>query len=186
MFLFLFSSINDDNHNLSKHKLDDIAKIYYMDIYLHCVKRLHFDKSYADDITQEVFALLYEKSKMIEITDYRAWLYKTANNLIKDFYQKQKRKKGKETQIDENTIESLTYEQNFENINEYMIEQYKDEIFAELTEQERELFNMNHIDKLSRTQISAALSISEETVKKRLYRLHQKIKEKAKQKTEKT
>lgn len=183
--MFLFLNINNDSNNFSKQKLDDIAEKYYVVIRLHCLRRLHYDKSYADDITQEVFELLYKKSKTIEIKNYRAWLYRTANNLLKDFYKKQKRKKDKETQMDEIIMESLAYEQNFEIIDEYTIERYKDEILAELTESERELFKMNNIEKLSRTQISEKLSISEENTKKRLYRLNQKIKDKVNQKLEK-
>jgi len=52
MFLFLN---NDKNKNFLKQELNNICEKYYEDIHKYCEARL--DKSYADDITNEVFEL---------------------------------------------------------------------------------------------------------------------------------
>jgi len=171
MFLF---SINDKKNNSSGQELNDICEKYYLDIYKYCVARL--DISYAGDITNEVFELLCRKWQNLENKNYKSWLYKTANNLIKNFYKKQKRKTEKETYIDNSIIDTFSYEQNFENISDEEIEKYKDEILEILTEHERRLFTMQYVEKLSHTQISEKLFIPENTVKQRLYRLKKKIK----------
>lgn len=180
MFLF---SISNNKNSILKQKLDEISEKYYIDIYRYCSSRLKVDISYAYDITNEVFELLYKKCNTLQDKNYKSWLYETADNLLKNFYKKYKRKVEKETYIGD-MAETLSYEQNFENISEYEIEQYKDEILESLTEQERELFNMNNIEKLSRTQISERLFIPENTVKQRLYRLNQKIKDEVSKKLE--
>jgi RNA polymerase sigma-70 factor (ECF subfamily) len=138
--------------------------------------------SYAEDIVNNVFELFCKKWNSLENKNYKSWLYETANNLLKNFYKKQKRKKEKETYIDESIIETLSYEQNFENINDDEIEKYKIEILEILTEKERQLFDMKYVKKLSRAQISEKLHIPENTVKQRLYRLREKIKNEAENK----
>jgi len=177
MFLFLTS---DKKNNSSEQELNDICEKYYLDIYKYCAARLDISYiSYADDITNEVFKLFCEKWQILENKNYRSWLYETANNFLKNFYKKHKRKNEKETYIDDSIIEILSYEQNFENVSEEEIEKYKDEILDILSEQEMQLFNMKYIEKLSIAQISIILSISENNVKQRLYRIREKIKTEA-------
>jgi len=170
--MFLFLTIGGRN-DFSTEEFNNICEKYYFDIYKYCAARL--DKSNAEDITHDVFFLFYKKRKIIENKNYKSWLYETANNLIKDFYKKQKRKIENEMYINESITEILSYEQNFELINDYEIEQYKNEILATLSDQERHLYNMNYIEKLSHYQIREKLSINEKTLEKRLYRLKQKI-----------
>jgi len=174
MFLFL---INDRKNNLPNKELSDICEKYYLDIYKYCASRLNI--SYAGDITNDVFELLCQKWQTLENKNYKSWLYETAENLIKNHYKKHKRMAKKETSIDESIAETATYEENFdaifENIDDIVIEKYKEEIIKSLSEQERELFDMNYIKKLSHTQIREKLSINEKALEKRLYRLKQKI-----------
>lgn len=96
MFLFL---INDRKNVFSERELNDICEKYYLDIYKYCAARL--DISYSDDIINEVFTLFCQRWQKLENKNYKSWLYETANNLIKNFYKKHKRKIIKETYIDE-------------------------------------------------------------------------------------
>jgi len=175
MFLFL---INDRKNNLPNKELSDICEKYYLDIYKYCASRLNI--SYAGDITNDVFELLCQKWQTLENKNYKSWLYETAENLIKNHYKKHKRMAKKETSIDESIAETATYEENFdaifENIDDIVIEKYKEEIIKSLSEQERELFDMKYIEKLSIVQISIILNISENNVKQRLFRVREKIK----------
>lgn len=175
MFLF---SVNDRKNIFSEQELNNTCEKYYLDIYKYCAARL--DISYAGDITNDVFKLFCQKWHTLENKNYKSWLYETANNLIKNFYKKHKRKIIKETYIEESINETLSYEQNFEmlfeNISEDKIEIYKNEILKVLSEEERQLFNMKYIEKSSIMEISIKLAISENNVKQRLFRLRTKIK----------
>ena len=171
MFLF---SINGKKNNSSGQELNDICEKYYIDIYKYCAARL--DISYAEDITNEVFELLCQKWQNLENKNYKSWLYKTADNFIKNFHKKHKRRIEKEMYIDDSITDIFSYEQNFEIISDEEIEKYKDEILKILTERERQLFDMKYIEKLSIAQIGEILHISKNNVKQRLYRLREKIK----------
>jgi len=170
MFLF---SIGDKKNNILERELNDICERYYLDIYKYCAARL--DISYSEDITNEVFELFCRKRQTLENKNYKSWLYETADNFLKNFYKKQKRKTEKEIYINESIAQTLSYEQNFEIISCDDIERYKDEILEILTAQELQLFDMNYIQKLPHTQICEELAISDATLNKRLYRLKQKI-----------
>jgi len=94
---------------------------------------------------------------------------------VKNFYKKHKRKIIKETYINESIEETLSYEQDFELIDENQLEKYKNEILETLSEKDRELYILNYIKKLPHIQIREKLSINEEALNKRIYRLKQKI-----------
>ena len=167
--MFLKKSEKD---NISNQELNDTCEKYYLDIYKYCLSRTNI--SHAEDITNDVFELFCKKWQSLENKNYRSWLYETASNLINNHYKKQKRKKEKETQIDA-LAETLSYEQNFENIGEDEIEKCKAEIISSLTEQEQQLYDMKFTKKMTNAQIGAKLAISEKALEKRLYRLKQKI-----------
>jgi len=174
MFLF---SIHNGKNNSSNQELNDICEKYYSDIHHYCTTRL--DISYAENITNEVFLIFCKKWHTLENKNYNVWLYKTANNLLKNYYKKQKQKIEKEIYIDDSVVEILSYEQDFDNISEYEIEEYKNKILGNLLENDWQLFIMKYIDKLSSVEISEKLSISENAVNQRVFRIREKIKSEA-------
>ena len=182
MFLFL---TNGEKNNLTNKELKDICDKHYSDIYNFYVGRV--DISYVGDMTNDVFELFCKKWKELTNENYKSWLYTTANNLLKNFYKTHKRKIQKETYIDEPMAETLSYEENFEiifeNVSDEKIEEYKNEILEILSEKERQLFDMNYVEKLPHNQICEKLLLSEEALNKRLYRLKQKIIAKIKEKS---
>jgi RNA polymerase sigma factor (sigma-70 family) len=174
--MLLFFIIDGENDS-PEQKLNNICEKYYLDIHRYCASRAGI--LYADDITGEVFELFCKKYRAIKHENYLAWLYKTADNLVKNFHKKQKRKMQKEKYIDESLSELLSYNQNFETAGDHEIEKYKNEIIETLSDQDWLLFDMKYIEKLSISQISAKLSISGNNVKQRLFRLREKIKAEA-------
>jgi RNA polymerase sigma-70 factor (ECF subfamily) len=156
-----------------RQEVNDLCEKYYLDIYKYCAARV--DISCAEDMTNDVFALFCKKWQSLENGNYKSWLYETAQNLIKNHYKKQRRRAEKEIYIDEAMAEELSYEENFENIGEDEIEKYSDEIINSLPERERQLYDLKYVEKLSISQMSEKLSVSEGALEKRLYRLKQKI-----------
>jgi len=157
----------------SKQELEVLCEKYYLDIYKYCAARV--DMLYAEDIANDVFLLFCQKWQKLEDINYKSWLYETAQNLIKNHYKMLKRKTKNETHIDDSVAENLSYEENFENIGEDKTEERKNEIINSLTERDRQLYEMKYVEKMPNNQIRETLSLSEDALEKRLYRLKQKI-----------
>ena len=163
--------------------LSDICEAYYLGMRKYCASRVK--SAYAEVIVNDVFVLFCEKWEYLEDTNYKSYLYETADRLLKNFGKKQMRQIEKETHMDEQLSETLSYEQNFDNISDIgdeEIERCKNEIIELLSEQDSQLYEMKYIQKLTIAKISMALSISETNVKQRLFRLREKIKEEASKK----
>ena len=183
MFISIESQENQKSQKNGdlKNELENLSEEYYMSIYKYCYIRLENNKSYSYDITNEVFVLLCEKWEGLKKENVKAWLYRTADNMLKSFYRKNKKRSRELVYIEDLQDfiinNNLSYEQDFDNISEYDIEIYRNEILGELSDKEREFFNMVFIEKRPYAEICEKFSITRENFKKRLYRLRQKIKE---------
>lgn len=68
---------------------DEIVKKYYGIIYNYCRQRLNFSKTAAEDVTQEVFFILYKKLNRLKMSEkIGIWLFRTADNEIKSYIRK--------------------------------------------------------------------------------------------------
>ena len=180
MIFWIINTNEKQKKNNPRAELENVTEQYYMPIYKYCYKRLYYNESYAYDITNEVFILLCEKWDSLQKENIKAWLYRTAENLLKQFFRKNNKLHEEVIYIDDlddSTKNNLTYEQDFENINNDDIEIYKNEILNKLSESEKELFNLVFTERLPYIEICEQYSISRENLKKRLYRLRQKITE---------
>lgn len=163
--------------NNSEKEIEKYFLEYYEALCRYCTVRMPNNTLFAEDIANEVFALLCRKWQGLEKSDIRAWLYRAADNLLKEFFRKQA-KEAKKTEymedMDDCTDSGLIYEQIFDNIGDDEIEVYKNKILSGLSQKDRKLYEMNFVERLSHKEICKELLISEETLKKRLYRLKQK------------
>ena len=65
-----------------------IIEKYYSDIFKFCMNDL-YDKQAAEDCTQEVFLLLFQKREKLDFTEkLRSWLYETALRICKNYRKK--------------------------------------------------------------------------------------------------
>jgi len=174
--------INDKN---DKKEIEQVFLEYYTPICKYCASRMPKHISYSEDIANEAFVLLCKKWHGLEKRNIRAWLYRTADNLIKEFFRKTK-KEALNLEYIENSdaANNLIYEQDFENISDDDIEIIKNRILSGLSDADKKIFAMNFIEKLPHKEIGQKLLISEEAVKKRVYRLKQKIISKINEKIE--
>ena len=146
----------DDNaFDLFVHK-------YYQEILSYCHHHC-FDKTYAEDLTQETFIRFFTR-----LPDYHYkgktlnYLYTIAGNLCKDYL-----KKTKEILLEEN--ESLEGNQAEENqteqiLNRVLIEQ----VLGQLPDESREVLTLYYFQELKLTEISGKLQIGLPLVKYRL------------------
>lgn len=163
-----------------KSDLEKVTEEYYSHILHYCYGKMQTKSEYASDITHEVFAILCEKWQHLHKEDIKAWLFRTADIKINEFFRKHKKTRNELTYIedlDDFEHNRLSYHQDFENISDEEIEKHRDEILAELSDKERYLFDLFYIEKLSYKEICHELFISEHNLTKRLYRLRQKINE---------
>lgn len=69
---------------------NEIAEQYYNAIFKYCCVRLDNEHA-AKDCTQEIFLTLYRKIDKLKLSEnVRAWLYRTADNVMKNYRRKNK------------------------------------------------------------------------------------------------
>jgi len=119
----------------------------------------------AEDIAQNAFIKLWENCKKIEIEKAKSFLFKTAINLSLNSIKHQK------VVINFNTnaikkVENETPE--FQMIEEEFYQKIQN-VIAELTEKQREVFLLNRIEKVKYADIAEMLNISVKAVEKRMH-----------------
>lgn len=155
--------------------------------YEPCIRRLCNVKlpDRPDDVNEIVsetyLALCEAVNKGKTFVNPYAWLYSTANNLIKQKFIKLKIYRTKHQSISNTEIE-LKYNIDFLDlmISDDDIERMKDEIEKQLTESEKLLLQFVYVDKLKTKEIAKILNSTEAAVKQKRYRLVNKIKQMAK------
>jgi RNA polymerase sigma-70 factor (ECF subfamily) len=123
------------------------------------------------------------KRDMIENSNIKSWLYKTAEYKIKEFYRDLK-KQGKIEDID-NYSDSPKAGYNFDS-DEYMryiekyidINKYRDEIISSLRTDELRLYRLIYEDKFKYAKIAEDFNTTESAIKMKAVRLHKKLEKK--------
>ena len=167
---------------ISFERATEIANLYYNDIYHLCLSRLKKEEN-AADVTQEVFLLFQEKYEGLEDEYIKAWLYKVANNKIKEQFRaiaKREKELIYGTVFNSQTSTDILYEMEEDNkVTPEELEEKKKSIVSSLSEKELELFEMVYTKQMEYKELAKAFDISEHAVRARVYRLRLKIKEKA-------
>lgn len=161
-------------------QLEEAFSLYSKAIEKFCFTRLGEANEYAGDCVQDTYCVFYSRLLNGEIfNNPRAFLYKTANNMVlkaKDkYYQNAKLTK----QLDEAEVLSVFVEDNVENKNDVMldIEAAKEILISQLSDIEKELYQMKYVENKSLKEIGSILGIPPTTVAMRTSRLRAKIKE---------
>lgn len=167
---------------ISFERATEIANLYYNDIYHLCLSRLKKEEN-AADVTQEVFLLFQEKYEGLEDEYIKAWLYKVANNKIKEQFRaiaKREKELIYGTVFNSQTSTDILYEMEEDNkVTPEELEEKKKSILSSLSEKELELFEMVYTKHMEYKELAKAFDTSEHAVRARVYRLRLKIKEKA-------
>lgn len=130
------------------------------------------------DLAQDAFTKLWQNCQNVNFESAKAYLFKTANNLlINDHRHQQVVFKFQNTQSNQSFSESPDFileEKEFKAQLENAIEQ--------LPEKQRVVFLMSRIDKKTYKEIAAILGISKQAVEKRIYLALDKLRERVSKK----
>ena len=139
---------------------NDIVRKYYQSIYNYCYIKLH-DEFAAKDCTQEVFLVMHKKRDNLVISEsIKAWLYKTAQNIIKNYI------KINTEFVPIDKCENISQPENMKQETAF------DGI---LSEEEEKLLTAYYIDGMDIKTISGMTNTSEAALYKRLQRIRKKI-----------
>ena len=167
---------------ISFERATEIANLYYNDIYHLCLSRLKNEEN-AADVTQEVFLFFQEKHSELEDDYIKAWLYKVANNKIKEQFRaiaKREKELIYGTVFHSQTSTDILYEMEEDNkVTSEELEEKKKSILSSLSKKELELFEMVYTKHMEYKELAKVFDISEHAVRARVYRLRLKIKERA-------
>jgi len=143
---------------------EEITRRYYQAIYNYCQVRLK-DGYAAEDCTQDVFLLLYRKMNKLKLSEnIRAWLYRTADRIIKNYRKNQ----SKDISIDNDETNDLS-----------ITDKYNEDVPFEnvLNSDERKLITAYYIDGIDIKALSKMFGKNEGAIYKRLQRIKRKIEE---------
>ena len=167
---------------ISFERANEIANLYYNDIYHLCLSRLKKEEN-AADVTQEVFLFFQEKYNELDDDYIKAWLYKVADNKIKERFRaiaKREKELIYAAVFGSRTSTDILYEMEEDNkVTPEELEEKKKSLLSSLSEKELELFEMVYTKHMEYEEMAKAFDISEHAVRARVYRLRLKIKERA-------
>ena len=161
--------------------LNEAFENYSKAIEKFCIVRLGEERDYANDCVQETYCVFYRK--LLDGTEFenpRAFLYKTANNMVlkakDDYYKNAARTKS----LDEADNIPVYIEEKVEDMlenDEVDIDEAKRILLSMLSVYELELYEMKYVRRLSLKEIAKTLDIAPTAVAMRTSRLRSKVKE---------
>lgn len=162
---------------LSKEELEAYSKEHYSLIYRYCLNRLS-NKEDAEDATQETFVVFYKKGEFLEQEHIKAWLLATAHYMILKEYKRRSVLKNKEVVFDDEMFEISQMVKTFEeNLIDYYLEKYVDEIYVRLSDKEKELFDLYSRGDMKTGEIANLLGLEPHACSMRKKRLVERCKD---------
>ncbi len=159
-------------------QLQECYDKYRLKLFNYCLSRLNGSREAADDCVQETFIVFY--NKLLEgnqFEDPRTFLYRTANNFVNR--QKQKDARQLQHQVTLESIEniSIANEEYDERLDLIDYEMFAKMLIDVLSDEEKEIYNLRYIQKISVEEMSEMLGVSRPAASMRLMRLRNKIKD---------
>lgn len=141
-------------------------------LFRHCFFRVS-DRDTAKDLVQDTFTRAWDHARdEKEVRDYRAFLYRIANNLITDFYRKKKAVSLEE--LGDKEKNTLFYDERGAREVEDDARRVLREI-KKLPEEYQKVVTMRYVDELSPKEIAMILDESENAVSVRIHRGVEKL-----------
>jgi len=151
---------------------DRIGQAEFEAFYLRTSKQLHGylcrlsrDPATADELLQEAYIRMINAPE-IEEAQRKAYLYKTATNLLRDRWRKQKREREWAALSD--LHEHVQYN--------FSLPIDLSSVFERLAAQERAILWLAHVEQLSHKEIGVVLGVKEQSVRVMLFRAREKAK----------
>lgn len=168
-------------HQVKNGNQQAFAKLY--DFYLNKIYRFVYfrvsDENLAQDLTNDTFAkILNYLNNDQEIEDFQSFLYRTARNLVIDFY----RQKGQmELSIDEFIKDNIAEEKNViqELENKFEVEKIKEDLLI-LPDPYREAIVLRFVEDMSFKEIAKIMDLREDHARMLVHRGLKVLREKLK------
>lgn len=163
--------------------LDECCREYKTYLFKYAFLRTGNDKDAAEDCVQEALMIFYKRLlKGEEFEHPKAFLYRTVDNLIKEFLREKKKQTDKQIPLDSNEAESIgSFDKHFENIDERVENEIIANVISTLSENDKQIYISRYVENLSVKEISEKLSISVSAVTTRLLRLRERVSTKVRQ-----
>ena len=140
-------------------------------MYNYFLRMLWKEKEKARDFTQELFTKVYQKPHLYDPSrPFKTWLYSVAHNMCKNEYAKvEVRREAQQTLKAE--AKGITPAVAQKDMDRKSFMEQLSAVLAQLDEVKRETFELRFVQELSIMEISEIMSVSEGTVKSRLFYL---------------
>ena len=134
----------------------------------HFIDSLLYDKTLAEDFTQNVFLKIWERRESIDPEDsFESYLFTIARNMVY--------KESEKRLLSERFLEYIGNQQDFDGqleakIDAESLREYVDELVEQMPPSRRNIYYLSRKLHLTNKEIAKQLSISEKTVETQLYR----------------
>ena len=134
----------------------------------HFIDSLLYDKTLAEDFTQNVFLKIWERRESIDPEDsFESYLFTIARNMVY--------KESEKRLLSERFLEYIGNQQDFDGqleakIDAESLREYVDELLEQMPPSRRNIYYLSRKQHLTNKEIAKQLSISEKTVETQLYR----------------
>lgn len=148
-----------------QNKFNDIVTKYRDELLKYCANKVLNDHFAAEEITNDVFVIMYQKWNTIRFTGTKTWLIKTANYRILNYF----RNKNYEDSLYDFTDQNLPGELRYDALEDSIVsEQFIQTILSSLEDTERTLFTYRYTDGMTISEISEITEIPYSTVRLKL------------------
>ncbi len=151
---------------------------YRIKLFNYCLSRLNGSREAADDCVQETFIVFY--NKLIDgnqFDDPRIFLYRTADNFVKRQKQKNAKELQRQVPLESAAEIGVTDDEYDFRLDLIDYEGLAKALINLLNDEEKQLYDLRYIRKISVEEISENLGISRPAASMRLMRLRNKIKD---------
>ncbi len=169
------------NGNDADNGFEEFYKSHYPLVYKFCYAHLK-DPHLASECCQDVFlTYLKKKPEFPSPAAERAWLLRTARNLVLRTYRRIALERQKfQSYSDENAEwvnRLLAYEEDYDRLFDVPVSilEHKHRVLHTLTQQEKELYDLFYTQRKNCREIAEYFGINENAVYQRLYRLRTQI-----------
>ena len=168
--------------SIDQRTIESAIEQYYREIYWFCFSRL-INKDIVEDVVQNVFVTLQEKSGGLTADNLRAWLYSVAQKKVLEA-RRDEVIRSRFVSYDVEMVAkspSLVYEIVEDHLDDPLdgkeTDAVKQRILQMLTPAERELFEAVYEKRIKRKELAEQLNITENALNVRVYRMKAHIKE---------
>ncbi len=165
----------------------EICEKYYKDVFRYLVFTLKNEDA-ASDVIQDTFVVVYKNIKKIyNHKNQGGYIFRTAQNIAKNYKKELYKKLIKEINIDDGIIEIRDYNSDIDKVIDSKINEYEyiTDIIDSLSDEDKQLYSMYYIEHKSMKDIAYVLDIEYTALRMKYVRLRRKIKEMVKDTAEK-